>query len=176
MLPPNLNWEEDACATLPPLVSFTTGTPSSIFVQTVCCKRIGLLILILSWWSPLHAMDLCLASLHLGPLLGELLGPGPPLFCTLLQGWRREKGMYDSLFENLPENNAHVIRAVLTSIRISSFACSEYHFCTVRSLQEVPGETEAAVILCVNWSAESLRWLVGKFSSVCVFMHHNTIT
>ena len=84
--------------------------------------------------------------------------------------------MYDSLFENLPENNAHAIRAVLTSIRISSFACSEYNFCTVRSLQEVPGETEAAVILCVNWSAESLRWLVGKFSSVCVFMHHNTIT
>jgi len=61
------------CATLPPLVSFSTGTPSSIFVQTVCCKRIGLLILILSWWSPLNAMDLCLAFLHLGLLLKESL-------------------------------------------------------------------------------------------------------
>ena len=134
---------------MPPLVSFTTGTPSSIFVQTVCCKRIGLLILILSWWSLLNAMDLCLASLHLGLLLKESLGPGPHLYCRLLQGWRRERGMYNSLLENRPENNAHVIRAVLTSIRITSFACSEYHFCTVRSFQEVFGETEAAII-CVT--------------------------
>ena len=70
---------------MPPLVSFSTGTPSSKFVQTVCCKRIGLLILILSWWSPLNAMDLCLASLHLGLLLKESLGPGPHLYCRLLQ-------------------------------------------------------------------------------------------
>jgi len=71
------------CATLLPPVSFTAGTPSSIFVQTVCCKRIGLLILILSWWSPLNAMDLCLASLHLGLLLGESLGPSTlPLLKT----------------------------------------------------------------------------------------------
>jgi len=84
--------------------------------------------------------------------------------------------MYNSLLENLPENNAHVIHAVRTSIRIGSFACSEYQFCTVRLLQEVPGETEAAVTLYVNWSAESQRWLVGKSSSVCVFRHHITIT
>jgi len=41
---------------------------------------------------------------------------------------------------------------------------------------EVPRETEAAVILYVNWSAEAQRWLVGKFSSVCAFKHHITIT
>jgi len=77
---------------------------------------------------------------------------------------------------NLPENNAHVICAVLTSIRITSFACSEYHSCTVRSLYEVPRETEVAVILYVHWSAESQQWLVGKFSSVCAFRHLITIT
>ena len=84
---------------------------------------IWLLILILSWWSPLNAMDLCLASLHLGLLLGESLDPGPSLFCRLLQGHCREGGTYNSL-EDLLENNAHVINAVLTSITISSFARS----------------------------------------------------
>jgi len=79
--------------------------------------------MILSWWSPLNAMDLCLTSLHLGPLLIESLGPGPSLFRRLLQGWCREGETCSSLLEDLLENNAHVVNGVLTSITISSFAC-----------------------------------------------------
>ena len=33
-------------------------------VQIVCCNMIGFLILILSWWSLLNAMDLHLISRH----------------------------------------------------------------------------------------------------------------
>ena len=68
------------------------------------------------------------------------------------------------------------MQCILQSGLVPLLACYDYQFCTVRSLQEVPGETEAAVILYVNWSAESQRWLVGKYSSVRAFRYHITIT
>jgi len=92
-------------------------------------------------------MNLCMISSGIpasGLLLGESLGPGPCLFCRLLQGWCRE-GHTISLLENLlPENNTHVILTVLTSI--GNININYYFALQCRNMSEVKCSTKTDYI------------------------------
>ena len=103
---------------MPPLKSFQYRNPSSILSK----------LSVLSWWSPLDAMDLRLISRHHTIWVSSWENHWVlilSLFCR--DGAERVRHTIH-YFENLPGINAHVIRAVLTSIGNCSFALFSVNF------------------------------------------------